>query len=102
MKKNLAAWEIKAIANTYTVIKGDCLWKISGMESIYGNPRLWPVLWDANKDGVVSAPASVPTAIRNPNLIYPGQVLRVPPLSDDEKEKSQIKSSGIREIRHKQ
>ncbi|MFC2093838.1 LysM peptidoglycan-binding domain-containing protein [Bacteroidota bacterium] len=102
MKKNLAAWEVKGIANTYTVIKGDCLWKISGMESIYGNPRLWPVLWDANKDGVVSAPAYVPKAIRNPNLIYPGQVLRVPRLSEDEKEKSQNKSSGIRKIRCKQ
>lgn len=101
MKKSLTAWEVKVIANTYTVVKGDYLWKISGMESIYGNPRLWPVLWDANKDGVVSAPAYVPTTIRNPNLIYPGQVLRVPKLSDDEKEKSQKKSSGVREIRRK-
>lgn len=101
MKKSLAAWEVKVIANTYTVVKGDCLWKISGRKSIYGNPRLWPVLWDANKDGVVSAPAHVPTSIRNPNLIYPGQVLRVPKLSDDEKEKSQKKSSGVREIRRK-
>ena len=102
MKKSLAAWEVKVIANTYTVIKGDCLWRISGMESIYGNPRLWPVLWNANKDGIVSAPAYVPTVIRNPNLIYPGQVLRVPRLSEDEKEKSRNKSSGIRKIRHKQ
>jgi LysM repeat protein len=100
MKKNLAAWKApEVIANTYTVVKGDCLWKISGKEEIYGNPRLWPVLWDANKDGVVSAPTAVPKSIMNPNLIYPGQVLRVPQLSKEEKEKMKNKSSGIRKIR---
>jgi len=100
MKKNLAAWKApEVIANTYTVVKGDCLWKISGKKEIYGNPRLWPVLWDANKDGIVSAPTAVPKTIRNPNLIYPGQVLRVPQLSKEEKEKMKNKSSGIRRIR---
>ena len=100
MKKNLAAWKApEVIANTYTVVKGDCLWKISGKEEIYGNPRLWPALWDANKDGVVSAPTAVPKTIKNPNLIYPGQVLRVPQLSEEEKEKMKNKSSGIRRIR---
>ena len=100
MKKNLAAWKApEVIANTYTVVKGDCLWKISGKEEIYGNPRLWPALWDANKDGVVSAPTTVPKTIKNPNLIYPGQVLRVPQLSEEDKEKMKNKSSGIRRIR---
>ena len=40
----------------YTVVKGDCLYKIAGMKNIYGNSKLWPAIWEANKNGVVSAP----------------------------------------------
>ena len=52
---------------TYTVVKGDSLWKIA--KRLYGNPLKWPVIYNANKDN-----------IRNPNRIYPGQVFVIPAL----------------------
>ncbi|MCX5801702.1 MAG: LysM peptidoglycan-binding domain-containing protein [Candidatus Eisenbacteria bacterium] len=52
---------------TYTVVKGDCLYKISGYETIYNNSLKWPVLYRANRD-----------QIKDPSLIYPDWVLVVP------------------------
>jgi hypothetical protein len=75
-------------AGTYTVVRGDCLWKIAGMPQHYGNPRLWPAIWEANRDGVIDAPPRIPKTIPNPNLIYPGQVLRIPTLTDAQKEET--------------
>lgn len=46
----------------YEVQRGDTLWKISG-KYLY-QPWQWPKLWNANR-----------AQIRNPQLIYPGQVL---------------------------
>ena len=92
MKANLEEWETQIEkgqdkkSTGYTVVKGDCLWKIAGMKQHYDNPHLWPAIWEANKDGIISAPEGVKTVITNPNLIYPGQVLRIPSLSDEEKQ----------------
>lgn len=47
----------------------DCLWRIAGYSFIYNNPFLWPLIWIANLD-----------IITNPDLIFPGQVLVIPPL----------------------
>jgi nucleoid-associated protein YgaU len=49
-----------------TVVKGDTLWDIAQDE--YGDPTRWPEIYAANTD-VVGA---------DPNLIFPGQVLRIP------------------------
>jgi len=46
----------------------DCLWKIAGYKKIYNNARLWPKIYRANK-----------SQIKNPDLIYPGQVFKIPP-----------------------
>lgn len=46
----------------------DCLWRIAEYEYIYGNPFLWPRIYKANKN-----------QIKNPDLIYPGQVFDIPP-----------------------
>ncbi len=46
----------------------DCLWKISGY--MYDNQYpLWPIIWRANKYQIL-----------DPDLIYPGQELKIPPL----------------------
>ncbi len=52
-------------AQTYTVVKGDCLWNIA--KKFYGNGSKYTVIYAANQD-----------KIKNPNLIYPGQVLTIP------------------------
>lgn len=50
---------------TYTVVKGDTLWNIA--KKFYGNGSKYTIIADANGD-----------KIKNPNLIYPGQVLTIP------------------------
>lgn len=50
---------------THTVRKGDTLWDIAGVK--LGDSRKWPVLFALNKD-----------QIKNPDRIYPGQVLTLP------------------------
>lgn len=53
---------------TYTVVKGDSLWKIASKPTIYGKGADWGRIYNANK-GVIGG---------NPNLIYPGQKLVIP------------------------
>lgn len=101
MKDNLAKWTVEKKVAGYTVVKGDCLYKISGKKEIYNDVKLWPVLWEANEKGVVSAPPKVPKTIRNPNLIYPGQVLKVPALTDAVKKSAMDKAKKYRWYRRK-
>ena len=55
----------KPANQTYTVMKGDCLWNIA--KKFYGNGSKYTVIFNANRD-----------KIKNANLIYPGQVLTIP------------------------
>lgn len=50
---------------TYTVKSGDCLWNIA--KSLLGSGSRYTEIYNLNKD-----------KIKNPNLIYSGQVLRIP------------------------
>lgn len=50
---------------TYTVKRGDCLWNIA--KKFYGNGAQYTKIYNANRG-----------KIKNPNLIYPGQVLTIP------------------------
>jgi nucleoid-associated protein YgaU len=52
-------------AQTYTVNKGDTLSKIA--KEFYGSANRWHEIYDANRD-----------QISNPDLIKPGQVLKIP------------------------
>jgi len=52
-------------ARTYTVVKGDSLSKIAKRE--YGDANAWNRIYEANRD-----------IIKNPDLIYPGQNLKIP------------------------
>lgn len=54
-------------ADFYEVKKGDNLSKIA--KHYYGNPNKYPVIFEANKP-----------MLKDPDLIYPGQVLRIPKL----------------------
>jgi hypothetical protein len=62
---------------------------------------MWPVLWEANEKGVVSAPPKVIKTIKNPNLIYPGQVLKVPALTKDLEKSALDKAKHWRHWHHK-
>lgn len=55
-----------ATTQTYTVLRGDCLWRIA--KKFYGNGAKYTIIYEANKDVIGG----------NPNLIYPGQVLIIP------------------------
>ena len=57
-----------ASTKTYTVQSGDCLWNLA--EKYYGDGTQYKKLAAANPE------------ITNPNLIYPGQVLTIPPADD--------------------
>ncbi|MEZ5728738.1 MAG: peptidoglycan-binding protein LysM [Burkholderiaceae bacterium] len=55
-------------AQYYTVVRGDTLSKIS--KEFYGNANKYMVIFEANKP-----------MLKHPDKIYPGQMLRIPPLS---------------------
>ena len=55
---------------TYTVARGDSLSKIA--KKFYGNSNQWRPIFDANRD-----------QLDNPDLIQPGQVLKIPAQADN-------------------
>lgn len=55
----------KTTTRTYTVKRGDCLWNIA--KKYYGKGSQYTKIYNANR-----------SKIKNPNLIYPGQVLTIP------------------------
>ncbi|OGU77100.1 MAG: peptidoglycan-binding protein LysM [Ignavibacteria bacterium RBG_16_34_14] len=76
MQRSLDAWVEEPQEIMYTVIKGDCLWNIAKKKEHYGNGFAWPVIYKANRD-----------SIKDPDLIYPQQVFKVPKLTEEEKAK---------------
>ncbi len=76
LQRKLDAWIEKPKEVMYTVVKGDCLWYIAKRNEHYGNGFAWPIIYKANRD-----------EIKNPDLIYPKQVFKIPNLTDEEKAK---------------
>ncbi|MGH7788647.1 MAG: LysM peptidoglycan-binding domain-containing protein [Candidatus Binatia bacterium] len=54
-----------AAPRTYTVAAGDSLSKIA--KKVYGDANQWKRIFEANRD-----------VIKNPDLIHPGQTLKIP------------------------
>lgn len=52
--------------NTYTIVSGDCLWNIA--KRFLGDGARWPEIYNINR----------PPLGGNPNLIYPGQRIKIP------------------------
>jgi DNA repair exonuclease SbcCD ATPase subunit len=76
LQRSLDSWVEEPQEIMYTVVRGDHLWGISGKKEHFGNSFAWPVLYQANRD-----------QIKDPDLIYPNQVFKVPKLTEEEKAK---------------
>lgn len=81
LQRKLDAWvdvqaEIVKQDIDYEVVKGDHLWGIAKKDQHFGNAFAWPMIYKANRD-----------KIKNPDLIYPKQVFRIPNLTEEEKAK---------------
>lgn len=65
---------------SYTVSDGELLWAIAKRTDVYGDPFLWPLLYQANRD-----------QIKDPRKIYAGQTLTIPRnVSEGEQEKARF------------
>ena len=52
--------------DSYSVVRGDNLWNISGKDEVYADPYQWPLIYKTNRD-----------KIKDADLIHPGQVLDI-------------------------
>ncbi|HKI77614.1 MAG TPA: LysM peptidoglycan-binding domain-containing protein [Ignavibacteriaceae bacterium] len=76
LQRALDSWMEEPMEVDYTVVRGDCLWNIAKKNEFYGNGFAWPNIYKANRD-----------KIKDPDLIYPKQVFKIPKLTDEEKAK---------------
>lgn len=53
----------------------DCLWRIAGFDFVYGDSFQWRRLYEANKETFPDP--------NNPDLIIPGQILKIPPIKGE-------------------
>ncbi len=63
----------------------DCLWNIAKKPTIYDNPFFWPKIYVANRD-----------KIKDPDLIYPGWVLKIPLKAELTKEEKRAANAYYR------
>lgn len=71
-QRYVEVYRSQAVKGVYTVRwipeLPDCLWRIAAYDFVYGDPYLWPKIWRRNRK-----------LIQNPDLIYPGWLLVIPP-----------------------
>jgi nucleoid-associated protein YgaU len=65
---NVASGSSSTAVKVYEVQSGDSLSKIAKRE--YGDANKWPKIFEANQD-----------LLKDPNKIFPGQKLKIPPLA---------------------
>ena len=70
VENNIKPAKADAESKFYTVVKGDNLWKIAESQYGHGKGAKNDVIFEANRP-----------MLKSPDLIYPGQVLRIPPLA---------------------
>lgn len=85
MKKGMVPAETLYTVGTWKKDR-DCLWNIAKKPEIYNDPFAWPKIWHNNQD-----------QIKNPDLIYPGQQLKVSKSAITEQDKD---LTGYRHRRH--
>ena len=67
-------------SSNYRVRRGENLFAIAARRKVYGDALLWPLIYKANRD-----------QIKDPQQIYPGQVLSIPrDVTDEEKEAARV------------
>lgn len=76
LQRDLDAWIEEPTEINYTVVRGDNLWNIAKKSQHYGNGFAWTMIYKANRD-----------KIKDPDLIYPKQVFKIPNLTEEEKAK---------------
>ncbi len=83
LRRALATAEISMTYTVGTWAKDrDCLWNIAKKPKIYDNAFLWPKIWQGNRD-----------QIKNPDIIHPGQKLKIPAKADlTSQEKAAVRS----------
>jgi nucleoid-associated protein YgaU len=72
---------------TYRVNNGDTLASIAALPEVYGDPLLWPLLYQGNRD-----------QIKDPRQIYIGQILNIPRglmASDLETARQKAREAGL-------
>jgi len=76
LQRDLDTWIDTPPEINYTVVRGDNLWNIAKKPQHYGNGFAWPMIYKANRD-----------KIKDPDLIYPKQIFKIPNLTEEEKAK---------------
>lgn len=74
--------EEQPVIDSYSVVKGECLWKIAERPEVYDNHWKWPLIYRANRD-----------QISNPHLIFPDQNFKIPRDYDKSEESNAIKEA---------
>ena len=59
--------QLQSETRSYVVQEGESLWHVAGQQEVYGNPYLWPLVWEANKNRV-----------KQPYQVYQGLRLTIP------------------------
>ncbi len=70
---------------SYSVVRGDHLWGISGKDEVYGDSYQWPLIYKTNR-----------SQIKDADLIYPGQVLDIDQNASDAEINAAIRHAKTR------